>query len=164
MRPTSWGSLFGALHQEWALPQKLGASWASFDGHKMPLYQADESWGPKLDGTPVRHWDSWVPNTPEFGELRPWTPRPNNIRNYFENALTKFVTLAFTKAGEDYNIRTTLTNLNAEGIIPNSKKTTTKFSINLSYDITDKFEFYTIINYEDRHFLNNPDQGYGNLA
>ena len=66
------------------------ASWASFDGHKMPLYQADESWGPKLDGTPVRHWDSWVPNTPEFGELRPWTPRPNNIRNYFENALTKF--------------------------------------------------------------------------
>jgi TonB-linked SusC/RagA family outer membrane protein len=140
------------------------ASWASFDGHKMPLYQADESWGPKLDGTPVRHWDSWVPNTPEFGELRPWTPRPNNIRNYFENALTKFVTLAFTKAGEDYNIRTTLTNLNAEGIIPNSKKTTTKFSINLSYDITDKFEFYTIINYEDRHFLNNPDQGYGNLA
>ena len=99
-----------------------------------------------------------------------------NVRQVLSDAFAFTITLAkygsfnsicrfrCTKAGEDYNIRTTLTNLNAEGIIPNSKKTTTKFSINLSYDITDKFEFYTIINYEDRHFLNNPDQGYGNLA
>jgi TonB-linked SusC/RagA family outer membrane protein len=140
------------------------ASWASFDGQKMPLYQADESWGPKLDGTLVRHWDSWVPNTPEFGELREWSAQPDNVRNFYDDAITNFVTLAFSKAGDDYNVRTTLSDLRANGIVPNSNRKSSKFSINLSYDMSDKFKFYTNINYEDRHTLNNPDQGYANIA
>ena len=140
------------------------ASWASFDGHKMPLYQADESWGPKLDGTLVRHWDSWVPNTPEFGELREWSPQADNIRDFYDAGITNFVTLAFSKAGEDYNIRTTLSDLRANGIVPNSNRSSSKFSINLSYDMSEKFKFFTNINYEDRHTLNDPDQGYANIA
>ncbi|MEE9408747.1 MAG: SusC/RagA family TonB-linked outer membrane protein [Polaribacter sp.] len=140
------------------------ASWASFDGHKMPLYQADESWGPKLDGTLVRHWDSWVPNTPEFGELRPWVANEDNVKNFFDAAITQFVTLAFSKGGEDYNVRTTISDLRANGIIPNSNRSSSKFSINLSYDMSEKFKLFTNINYEDRHTLNDPDQGYGNLA
>ena len=140
------------------------ASWAGFDGQKIPLYQADESWGPKLDGTLVRHWDSWVPNTPEFGELREWSAKPNNIKNFYDQAITNFVTFAFSKAAEDYNIRTTLSQLKANGIVPNSNRNSSKFSINASYDMSEKLKFFTTINYEDRYTLNNPSQGYGNLA
>ncbi|MGY8951358.1 MAG: SusC/RagA family TonB-linked outer membrane protein, partial [Flavobacteriales bacterium] len=158
----------GGYSQEWDTfsydAAQDPASWASFDGQKMPLYQADESWGPKLDGTLVRHWDSWVENTPEFGELREWSPQADNVREFYEDAVTNFVTLAFSKAGDNYNIRTTLSDLRANGIIPNSNRKSSKFSINLSYDMSDKFQFYTNINYEDRHTLNNPDQGYGNIA
>jgi TonB-linked SusC/RagA family outer membrane protein len=140
------------------------ADWAAFDGQKMPLYQADESWGPRLDGTLVRQWDSWVPNTPEFGELRAWSPQPDNVRQFYNDAITNFVTLAFSKAGDNYNLRTTLSDLRANGIVPNSNRSSSKFSINLSYDMSDKFKFYTNINYEDRHTLNDPDQGYANIA
>ncbi|MFQ3181295.1 MAG: TonB-linked SusC/RagA family outer membrane protein [Polaribacter sp.] len=158
----------GGYSQEWDTfsydAAQDPASWASFDGQKMPLYQADESWGPKLDGTLVRHWDSWVENTPEFGELREWSPQADNVREFYEDAVTNFVTLAFSKAGDNYNIRTTLSDLRANGIVPNSNRKSSKFSINLSYDMSDKFKFYTNINYEDRHTLNNPDQGYANIA
>tara|TARA_R110000796_G_scaffold67449_2_gene154672 strand:- start:104818 stop:107997 length:3180 start_codon:yes stop_codon:yes gene_type:complete len=140
------------------------ASWESFDGDLYTDYFADESWGPKLDGTLARHWDSWIPGTPEFGETRPWSPSPNDVKSFYESALTNVVTLAFSKADDDYNIRTTLTHVNANGIVPNSNNKSTKFSINASYDINDKFKIFTNINYEDRYTLNNPTQGYGNIA
>lgn len=34
----------------------------------------------------------------------------------------------------------------------------------MSYNITDKFEFFANLNVEDRDMLNNPDQGYANLG
>src|SRR5690606_34535818 len=45
-------------------PAQHPASWASFDGQPMVEYYADESWGPRMDGTLVRHWDSWIPGDP----------------------------------------------------------------------------------------------------
>ena len=158
----------GGYSQTWDTfsydPATDPVEWASFDGDKIPYYGADESWGPRMDGTLVRHWDSWVPNTPEFGQTRPWSPNPDNIKNFYDSAKTDFVTLAFSKAGEDYNIRTTISNLKANGIVPNSNRNSSKFSINLNYDISDKFKFFTNINYENRSTLNNPSQGYANLA
>jgi hypothetical protein len=32
-------------------------------------YASSQSWGPRLDGTPVRWWD---------GEMRNWSPQPGN--------------------------------------------------------------------------------------
>ena len=158
----------GGYSQTWNVfhydPALDPESWASFEGDLYTEYNADESWGPKLDGTLARHWDSWIPGTPEFGENRPWSPTPNGPKSFYESALTNVVTLAFSKADDDYNIRTTLTHLDANGIVPNSSSKSTKFSINASYDINDKFKVFTNINYEDKFTLNNPTQGYGNIA
>ncbi|WP_347922604.1 SusC/RagA family TonB-linked outer membrane protein [Pontimicrobium sp. SW4] len=140
------------------------AEWAAFDGQPYPDFWADESWGPRLDGTLVRHWDSWVPGTPEFGELRPWSPSKNDINTFYEDAYTNNTTLSFSKGGEDYNIRTSLTYVEANGIIPNSSNKSTRFALNATYNITEKFEFFANINVEDRDMLNNPDQGYANLG
>ena len=68
-----------------------------------PDFYADESWGPRLDGTLVRHWDSWAPDTSEFGVKRPWTQTPNDVDEFYEDALTSNTTLSFSKAAEDYN-------------------------------------------------------------
>jgi len=140
------------------------ADWASFDGQPYPEFYADESWGPKLDGTPVRHWDSWTPGTPEFGKLRPWVPSPNDVDSFYEDAITSNTTLSFSKADKDYNIRSAISYIDQQGIIPNSKNKTIRFNLNLSYNITDKFTFVTNLNIEDREMLNNPDQNYGNLG
>ena len=139
-------------------------SWASFDGQPYPDFYADESWGPRLDGTLVRHWDSWTPGTPEFGNLRPWVPSPNDIDTFYEDAITSNTTLAFSKADTDYNIRSAISYIDQQGIIPNSKNKTIRFNLNLNYNISDKLSFITNLNIEDREMLNNPDQNYGNLG
>ena len=140
------------------------AEWAGWNGHKIPEYYADESWGPKLDGTMVRHWDSWVPGTPEYGKLRAWSPTANDVDDFYDVALTQNGTFAFSKADENYSIRTAVSYIEQNGIVPNSKKEQTRVTINGKYNISEKFEFYANFNYEDRYLLNNPDQNYGNLG
>lgn len=139
-------------------------SWASFDGDQYPDFWADESWGPRLNGQMVRHWDSWIPGTPEFGELRPWIQTPNDIDSFYRDALTTNTTLAFSKAGEEYNIRGTVSYIDQNGVVPNSNSQTARVSINASYNVTDKLKFLANLNVEDRDRLNTPDQGYGNLG
>ncbi|APZ45068.1 hypothetical protein BW723_01605 [Polaribacter reichenbachii] len=139
-------------------------SWAAFDGQKIVEYYADESWGPKLDGTLVRHWDSWIEDSPEFGQLRAWSPTPNDVDHFFSTGITNNTTFSFSKADEDYSIRTSLTYIDQEGVVPNSKQETTRALINTSYKISDKFEIFGNLNYESRGRLNNPDQNYGNLG
>ena len=145
-------------------PASDPAEWASFDGHSYPDFWADESWGPRLDGQLVRHWDSWIPGASGFGELRPWVASNNDVESFYEDAMTSNTNLSFSKAGDDYNIRTSLSRIDQNGIIPNSSNLTTRLSINASYDLSDKFTFYTNVNYEDREMKNNPDQNYGNLG
>lgn len=145
-------------------PAQDPESWAAFDGQLYPDFWADESWGPKLDGQMVRHWDSWIPGTPEFGELRPWTQSPNDVKSFYNAALTSNTTLAFSKAGEDYNIRGTVSYIDQNGVVPNSNSQTTRVAINASYNVSEKLKFIGNINVEDRNRLNTPDQGYGNLG
>ncbi|MBC9796369.1 SusC/RagA family TonB-linked outer membrane protein [Sinomicrobium weinanense] len=145
-------------------PSADPAEWAAFDGQKYPDFWADESWGPRLDGQMVRHWDSWIQDTPEFGKLRPWTKSPNGIRSFYDTALTTNTTLSFSKAGDKYNIMSTATYINQNGVIPNSSNKSMKISINGSYNVTEKLKFIANINLEDRDMLNNPDQNYNNLG
>jgi len=152
---------FNVFHYD---PSKDPESWASFDGQLYPDFWADESWGPKMEGQMVRHWDSWVPNTPEFGQLRAWSPTKSDIKSFYKTALTNNTNLGFYKAGDDYNIVTTLAFIDQGGIVPNSNQRTVNFSLNASYNISEKFTIYTNVNYQDRTTLNNPDQNYGNLG
>ncbi|MCL7753568.1 SusC/RagA family TonB-linked outer membrane protein [Polaribacter sp. Z022] len=145
-------------------PAQDPASWASFDGDKYPDFWADESWGPKLDGTQVRHWDSWIPGGDEFGNTRAWSPTTSDVEDFYETGITSNTNFAFAKAGDDYNIRTSLSLIDQGGIVPNSNRKTVNFSVNATYDITEKFSVTANINYQDRKTLNNPDQNYGNLG
>ena len=140
------------------------ASWSAFNGHKMPLYKADESWGPKLDGTLVRHWDSWIQGADTFGELRPWVATTNDIDTFYQVAITQNATVAFNKADEDYSIRVAANYVERNGIVPNTQMEQARITINTKYNVTDKLEFFANFNYENRKMLNNPDQGYANLG
>ena len=84
------------------------ASWAAFDGQNIPYYAADESWGPKLDGTLARHWDSWIPGHPEFGTTRPWSANPNNVKDFFDTGIENSTSLSFNAGGENYGMRTSV--------------------------------------------------------
>ncbi|HEX2627393.1 MAG TPA: carboxypeptidase-like regulatory domain-containing protein, partial [Chitinophagaceae bacterium] len=58
------------------------------NGQKYVDMSVDESWGPKMDGTEVRHVYSFYPQDPEYGQLRPFLPQPSNIEDYYRTGIT----------------------------------------------------------------------------
>ncbi|TXD62867.1 SusC/RagA family TonB-linked outer membrane protein [Polaribacter sp. IC066] len=137
---------------------------AMLNGQKIPNYAADESWGPRLDGSMVRHWDSWIEGSDEFGELRPWSANPNNVQNFFNSGITNNTSLNFTKGGEGYSVKANLRNVDIEGVMPNSSRKQQQIGVSASFDVNDKLEVYSNINYQHRSTINNPLGGYGGVA
>ena len=155
----------GGYYQEWDTfeynPATDPAEWASFEGQKTPYYAADESWGPRLDGTLVRHWDSWIPGSSTFGELRPWSPNPDNVKNFFQDAITNNTSMNWSKGGDDYKVSASVRNINTELVLPNTFRNQIDINLNASFDFNEKLNMYTTVNYQTRVTENEPAQGYG---
>ena len=145
-------------------PSRHPADWASFDGQQMVEYYADESWGPRMEGQMVRHWDSWIPGSPQFGELRPFSPNPDNVRDFYDQGLTTNHNLTLAKGGEGYSVRASIASIDRTGVVPQSSRNTIQGSLNASFDISDKLTAYSSINYQDRKTSNFPSDGYGNIG
>ena len=136
----------------------------TLNGQNIPNYAADESWGPRLDGTLVRHWDSWIPGSSEFGELRPWSANPDNVKNFFDTGVTNNTSLSFTKGGDGYSVKANLRNVDIEGVMPDSNRKLQQFGVSASFDVNDKLEVYTNVNYQQIKTVNDPLGGYGGVA
>ncbi|WBL26178.1 SusC/RagA family TonB-linked outer membrane protein [Zunongwangia sp. HGR-M22] len=139
-------------------------SWASFDGQSMVEYYADESWGPKMEGQMVRHWDSWIQGQPEFGELRPFSPNPDNVKNFFRTGITNNTNLTFSKGGEEYSIRASIARVERKSIIPGADQNRIQATMNATLDITEKLQGFANVSYQDRRTTNFVETGYGNIA
>ena len=129
-------------------PAKDPASWASFDGDLYPDFWADESWGPKLDGTPVRHWDSWIPGGDDFGKKRAWSPTTSDVEDFYENGTTiiNSVNVAgASEAGDDY--RLSLSYTDQKGLVPSSKLNRVNLGLNAGKAFSDKLKSRFGINF-----------------
>ena len=157
----------GGYYQDWDQfaynPATDPASWAAFNGQNIPYYAADESWGPKLDGTLARHWDSWIPGHPEFGTTRAWSPNPNNVKNFFETGIANSTSLSFAKGGEDFSVRATGRVNQSTLPIPNASRDTYDVNINASLNATDKLTVYASLNARVQGTDNYVSSGYGSL-
>ncbi|SDL27875.1 SusC/RagA family TonB-linked outer membrane protein [Siphonobacter aquaeclarae] len=136
-------------------------SWKAFEGQNIIDYSADESWGPKMDGTPYRPWYSWIPSDPEFGKTVPFSPHPNAIRDFFNTGTTVNTNVAFSKGGDNYNARVSYTNYNVKGVIPNTTQKRDYLSAKLGLNLTPKLTVTTNINYSTENTTNRPADGYG---
>jgi TonB-linked SusC/RagA family outer membrane protein len=136
------------------------ASWKAFDGQNIIDYSADESWGPKMDGTLYRPWYSWIQSDPDFGKQVPFSPQPNNVRNFFNTGITLNNNIAFSKKGDNYSFRVSYTNIYGEGIIPNSNQKRDYLSVKVKNDLTKKLSMNLNLNYANERTLNRPIDGY----
>ncbi|MFI2741219.1 SusC/RagA family TonB-linked outer membrane protein [Zhouia sp. PK063] len=145
-------------------PSRYPASWAAFDGQKMVEYYADESWGPRMDGTLVRHWDSWIQGDPEFGNLRPFSPNPNNIKDFFETGITNNTNITYSKGGDDYSLRSSISRIQRTSVFPGAERNQVQATMNGTFDFNDKLHGYANFSYQDRRTSNFVATGYGNIA
>ena len=136
------------------------ASWAAFNGQNLIDYSADESWGPKLDGTLHRSAASWLPG-PQFGQLTPFSPNPNNVRNFFEKPISNNTNIAFARGTDMAQSRISYTHIINNGIIPNSKQTRDYVSAKNAITFAKNLTANLNINYTAVNTQNQPADRYG---
>lgn len=89
--------------------------------YNIPEYEVDESWGPKLDGTPVLHWYNLDPEYPElYLKPEPWSYPKNDINSFFETGLANTNNISISGGNTNSTYRLSYTNKNVTGTAPNS--------------------------------------------
>lgn len=108
------------------------------------------SWGAKLDGSSQLYYN---------GETRPYSPQPDNVKNFFETGSTLVNTLAIDGGSESSSIRFSYTNTAADAIVPGSKLSRHNFNLRGTADLTDKFNIDSKITYFQQEGNNRPVLG-----
>lgn len=122
-------------------------------------YAADESWGPPMNGTQYRPWWSWFPGE-DYGTTIPMEANPDNVRNFFETGLTFNNNIAMTGGNEKSNFRLSYTNINQQGIIPNSELQRNNVSLNASTELADRLRLSTSVTFANTNTTGRPAYGY----
>lgn len=115
----------------------------------LPQYSADESWGPALDGRNVRHYWSWDQNkgNPFFGQSAPWSPNPNNVRDFFQTGVTMSNNVSVSSGNDKGSIRFSLGQTKQNFIYPGSHLDRVFMGLNTNYQFTDRLSFSGSFNY-----------------
>lgn len=89
--------------------------------YKIVDYASDESWGPRLDGTPVLQWYNLNPEQPEYYlKPTPWLYPKHDVNYFFRTGLANTNNLAIAGNSDNTNYRFSYTNKNVRGTTPNS--------------------------------------------
>src|SRR5699024_6310054 len=121
---------------------------------------SDESWGPRMDGTPVRQFYSFYPQDPRYGELTPFSPHPDNVKNFFETGFKSNQGITIAGSGENSNYRLSFNDSRTNGVYPNSMHQRNNLGLSVDLDVSKDWTFSTNLNYS-RNTGRRPPQGYG---
>ncbi|HEX2627609.1 MAG TPA: SusC/RagA family TonB-linked outer membrane protein [Chitinophagaceae bacterium] len=135
------------------------ASWAAFNGQRMLEYGADESWGPRIDGSQYRPYYSWYPGD-DFGVLSPMTANPDNVKDFFRTGVNLNNSISLSSGAENYNFRFTYGNQNRTLVIPNAKREQHQLALNGAYDIGNRLVLSTDISFTTANTKGKPLEGY----
>ncbi|WP_296622857.1 SusC/RagA family TonB-linked outer membrane protein [Marivirga sp.] len=113
-----------------------------------------ENWGPEMNGQNIKQFNS-------DGEAVPFTPAPNNIRNFFRTGFTSINNIALNNSTENGDSRISYTNLSNEGIVPNTnlQRNTIQMSIGRRF-LDDKLKARVNVMYVNSGSGNIPNAGY----
>lgn len=129
-------------------------------------YAADESWGPKMDGTQYRPWWSWFDadfdgdGVSDYGKTVPLTPQENNVRDFYDTGVRVSNKLAISGGSSNAAYRAGLTNTNQGGIYPNSTLDKTAVNFNGSLNHNNKLTSSIAFNYVNTQGKGRPATGY----
>ncbi len=107
----------------------------------------DESWGPRMDGTPVRQVFSFYPQDPTYGQLTPFVAHPDNIKNYYETGYTFNNGVSVAGGGEGTSFRISLNDTRIEGVEPNTFLNRNNLAVHAGADIIDNLNIATNFTY-----------------
>lgn len=137
----------------------------SIDGTDFQVvdYSADESWGPRLIGQQVLHWDAFDPaDEANYLKTRKWVYPKDDYRSFFNTGVGWTNSISLAKSYENTSARLSLSNLSQSGIVPNSDIKRSSVNFGIENKFSDKLTARGVINYVRTKGFNRPEQGYGN--
>ena len=98
------------------------------DGEEM-FWGTSLSFGPKMDGRMIKWWD---------GEMRPYSPQPDNYKQLFEKGHTTNTTVSISNASDIGSYRISYTNQDYKGIYLGFYQKRNSFNFNSNLKISDR--------------------------
>ena len=128
------------------------------NGDKYVDMSVDESWGPKMDGTPVRQVFSFYPQDPEYGKLTPFVGYPNNIEDYYRTGSNINNGVVMTGGNENTSFRLSFNDTRIQGVEPNTWLRRNNLGLSAGMDLTKKLNVSANVNYATNN-AQRPGQG-----
>ncbi|HTJ13169.1 MAG TPA: SusC/RagA family TonB-linked outer membrane protein [Dinghuibacter sp.] len=157
---TLWYNQNPTLFKSASSPAYTDATRGGYD--LLPQYSVDESWGPKLNGQLIRAYYSFDPdkNNPFFDELTPWSPQPNNVKDFFKTGITVNNNIAFGGSDDKATYRMSYGNMTQNFILPNSHQTRNNLSFSGSYKVNPWLTGVASANYVNNAATGRPGTGF----
>lgn len=128
------------------------------NGDKYVDISYDESWGPKMDGTLARNIFSFYPQDPTYGQLTPFEPQPDNIKDYYETGHTLNNGVSISGGSDKTNYRISANDTRIEGVEPNTWLKRHNIGASLGINLAKNLTASTNINYAGNS-AQRPSQG-----
>jgi len=112
---------------------------------------AAHSWGPPMKGQMVLWWD---------GQMRPFTPQPDNYRNLYQGGQTLENTVTFSNVTDRSRYRLGYTRNDWTGTFPGARQARNTVSLTGDMHLSDRLRADVTFNYYDRTLTNPPPRVY----
>ena len=144
----------------------------SFDDNGEPYYSygasqdgpntgsTSSAWGPRFEGQYFYQYD---PELEGQGlERTLWQPYKNNRKDFFRTGVTIKNSVSLQGGGENGSMRASIGHEKNQWIMPNTGYERITASVNATYQISDRIQLGSVINYNNRTSDNLPSTGYNN--
>lgn len=122
----------------------------------------DGSYGAPFDpNLNVYHWDSFVPESPNYMKAYPWVAAKHTPVDFFETQVTWNNSIALSGGNETNTFRIGYTNFDQKGNMPNMNQVRHTVSFNGSSKLTDKLTANIGFNFIDQQTVGRASTGYG---
>lgn len=135
------------------------ADWAAWNGQQMVDYASEMSWGPKMDGQMVRQWYSWYPDDANYGQLTPFSPHPDNVKDFFNTGQTFQNDISVSGGAENYDIRINYNNERRTLVFPGSDRNRNFFNFAGNFDVSKRVRFSSSFNIISDQIDGRPAEG-----
>ncbi len=108
----------------------------------------DASYGAAFDrNLLVYQWDAFYPESPNYLQATPWVNAQNGPIEFFETPITYTNSISIGKGFDKGSFRLGVTKFDQDGLLPNSKLKKNNFSLNVSYNLSEKLTATGFANY-----------------
>ena len=109
----------------------------------------------------VYHWDSFVPESPNYNKAYPWVAAKNTPLDFFETQVTWNNSIALSGGSEGNTFRLAYTNFDDKGTLPNQNMDRHTLSFNGSSEINKRLTATLGLNFVNMSTLGRGATGYG---